>query len=173
MRCSGAGVELSAARQALSPMHRSIRLLRWLLAALFLAAALAGCATLDEKQRQWIFQPSAGQPARLPSNTEGLQDVWIEHRSAESGRAIRLHALWMPQERADAHPYGPEWAQGFAHATLEAALDITMYAATATVPPIDRARLRAARTAARHLSPLNGIFAQKPVDAPRPTHREW
>jgi len=83
-------------------MLRSIRFLRWLLAAFACAAVLAGCATLDEKQRQWIFQPSAGQPARLPSSAEGLQDVWIEHRSAESGNMLRLHALWMPQSRADA-----------------------------------------------------------------------
>jgi uncharacterized protein len=83
-------------------MHRSIRFLRWLLAAFAFAAVLAGCATLDEKQRQWIFQPSAGQPAGLPTHADGLQDVWIEHRSAESGNMLRLHALWMPQPRADA-----------------------------------------------------------------------
>jgi len=83
-------------------MLRSIRFLRWLLAACAFAVVLAGCATLDEKQRQWIFQPSAGQPAWLPSNSDGLQDVWIEHRSAESGNMLRLHALWMPQQRADA-----------------------------------------------------------------------
>jgi alpha-beta hydrolase superfamily lysophospholipase len=83
-------------------MHRSIRFLRWLLAALSFFAVLAGCATLDEKQREWIFQPSAGQPAWVPSSAEGLQDVWIEHRSADSGNMLRLHALWMPQPRADA-----------------------------------------------------------------------
>jgi alpha-beta hydrolase superfamily lysophospholipase len=94
-------------------MHRSIRFLRWLLAALSFFAVLAGCATLDEKQREWIFQPSAGQPAWVPSSAEGLQDVWIEHRSADSGNMLRLHALWMPQPRADApvllYLHGARW----------------------------------------------------------------
>jgi hypothetical protein len=77
------------------------------------------------------------------------------------------------EERADSHPYGPEWSQGFAQATLEAASDITLFAATATVPPVDKARLRAARTAARHLSPLHGMFTQKPpAESPR-SHHEW
>lgn len=78
------------------------------------------------------------------------------------------------EERADAHPYGPEWSQGFARATQEAASDIAMYAATASVPAVDKARLRAARTAARHLSPLQGLYTPRPAasDAP-PTRREW
>jgi hypothetical protein len=76
------------------------------------------------------------------------------------------------EERAEAHPYGPDWSRGFASATLEAAADIMMYAATATVPPIDKVRLRAARTAARHLSPLHGMFTKKPTEAPR-SHHEW
>jgi hypothetical protein len=77
------------------------------------------------------------------------------------------------EERADSHPYGPDWSRGFAEATLEAAQDIAMYAATSTVPPVDKARLRAARTAARHLSPLHGMFAPKPPsEAPR-SHHEW
>ncbi|MCE2902198.1 MAG: hypothetical protein ACK6DP_08995 [Gemmatimonas sp.] len=78
------------------------------------------------------------------------------------------------EERAEAHPYGPEWSQGFAKATMEAAADIAMYAATATVPPVDKARLRAARTAARHLSPLQSLYTPRPAatDAPR-TRREW
>jgi hypothetical protein len=75
------------------------------------------------------------------------------------------------EERASTHPYGPDWSRGFAEATLEAAADIALFAATATVPPIDKARLRAARTAARHLSPLHGMFTPKP-EAPR-SHHEW
>jgi hypothetical protein len=49
-----------------------------------------------------------------------------------------------------------------------------MYAATAWVPPIDKARLRAARTAARHLSPLQRLYTPRPAatEAPR-TRREW
>jgi hypothetical protein len=78
------------------------------------------------------------------------------------------------EERADSHPYGPEWSQGFAQATMEAAADIAMYAATEYVPPVDKARLRAARTAARHLSPLNGMFPPRPMppEGSR-SHHEW
>ena len=78
-------------------------------------------------------------------------------------------------ERADSHPYGPHWSCGFAQATLEAAADIAMYAATAALPPIDKARLRDARTAARHVSPLSGLWApQPPAGTPPPrSSREW
>ncbi|MBX3607727.1 MAG: alpha/beta fold hydrolase [Piscinibacter sp.] len=85
-------------------MSRPSRLRTWLLApllALALAGTLVGCATLDEKQREWIFQPSAGNGWGY-SSTDGMDDVWIEHRSAASGHPVRLHALWMPQARADA-----------------------------------------------------------------------
>lgn len=57
-------------------------------------------------------------------------------------------------ERGDAHPYGPDWSRGFASATIDAAQDIAVYAATETLPHVDRTRLHTARTAARHLSPL-------------------
>lgn len=83
-------------------MLRLVSLLRWPLALVAAAALLAGCATLDQKQREWIFQPSSGQPGWPPASAEGMQDVWIEHRSAESGSTVRLHALWLPHERADA-----------------------------------------------------------------------
>jgi hypothetical protein len=76
------------------------------------------------------------------------------------------------EERAASHPYGPDWSRGFAEATLEAAADMALYAATAIVPLVDKARLRAARTAARHLSPLHGMFAPQPREAPR-SHHEW
>jgi hypothetical protein len=78
------------------------------------------------------------------------------------------------EERADSHPYGPDWSHGFAQATMEAASDIAMYAATSFVPPVDKVRLRAARTAARHLSPLHGLWAPKgPGNEPPRSHHEW
>lgn len=80
------------------------RLKHWLLAsisALLLAGLLAGCSTLDHKQREWIFQPTPLN--HVPSGSaEGMQDVWIEHDSAVSGQRVKLHALWLPQARADA-----------------------------------------------------------------------
>ncbi len=78
------------------------------------------------------------------------------------------------EERVDSHPYGPEWSRGFVRATLEAADDIAMYAASGFVPPVDRARLRVARTAARHLSPLHGLLSPR-TTAPdeQRSSREW
>lgn len=78
-------------------------------------------------------------------------------------------------EGADAHPYGPEWAEGFAQATFEAAADLAMYAATATIPSVDKPRLRAARTAARHLSPLAALWSPRSVVGAEPprSHHEW
>lgn len=79
------------------------------------------------------------------------------------------------EERAETHPYGPEWSRGFTQATHEAAADVAMYAATCTVPPIDKVRLRAARTAARHLSPLSGLWSTRPAAGAEPprSHHEW
>jgi hypothetical protein len=71
------------------------------------------------------------------------------------------------EERGDAHPYGPDWCLGFAHATLDAASDLLMYAAAGTLPVVNKEKLRTARTAARNLTPLNAW----PI--PRTSHREW
>lgn len=79
------------------------------------AAALAitaGCAALDAKQREWIFQPSdrAWNGAQL---AEGMQDVWIDFQSAVTTRAEQLHGLWMPSPQADApvllYLHGARW----------------------------------------------------------------
>jgi hypothetical protein len=57
---------------------------------------------------------------------------------------------------------------------MEAAGDIAMYAAAAQLPPVDKVRLRAARTAARHLSPLHGLWSPKaPGGEQARSHREW
>jgi uncharacterized protein len=71
--------------------------------ALLVAAALGlqvGCATLDERQRGWIFQPSDRTWSGGLAAAQGMDDVWIpfESRIAESrGAAVRLHGLWLPQ----------------------------------------------------------------------------
>ncbi|MCZ8091873.1 MAG: alpha/beta fold hydrolase [Acidovorax sp.] len=82
---------------------------------LVLAAAVAitaGCATLDAKQREWIFQPSDRSWGGAQS-TEDMQDVWIEFQSATTGKAERLHSLWMPQPRSNApvllYLHGARW----------------------------------------------------------------
>ncbi|MFG6430747.1 alpha/beta hydrolase [Roseateles sp. LYH14W] len=73
------------------------------LAGIALLAALAlqvGCATLDERQRGWIFQPSDRTWSGGLAAAQGMDDVWIafDSRIDESrGAAVRLHGLWLPQ----------------------------------------------------------------------------
>jgi hypothetical protein len=68
------------------------RLLVVLLSAL---ALLGGCATLDEQQRKWIFQPTDRTWWGGAQAAEGMQDVWIEFDAASSGQRVRLHGLWL------------------------------------------------------------------------------
>ena len=78
---------------------------------------LAGCATLDEKQRQWIFQPSDRTWSGGSMAAEDMDDVWIDFSSAETGQPVRLHGLWHPhpdlRQRADApvllYLHGARW----------------------------------------------------------------
>jgi len=82
-------------------------------ATLLALSVLAGCATLDEKQREWVFQPSKQSWWGGNAAAEGMQDVWIEFDSRETGKAVRLHGLWLPQPRADAplllYLHGARW----------------------------------------------------------------
>jgi uncharacterized protein len=86
---------------------------RWAFALLFVLATLGGCATLDQQQRKWIFQPVkqtwwAGEAA-----ASGMQDVWIEFQSRVSGEPVRLHGLWHQNENAEApvllYLHGARW----------------------------------------------------------------
>ncbi|WBY01495.1 alpha/beta fold hydrolase [Ramlibacter tataouinensis] len=61
-----------------------------------------GCATLDEKQREWIFQPSDRAWGGSASYAEGMDHVWIEFPSRITGQPARLHALWIEAEDARA-----------------------------------------------------------------------
>ena len=95
--------------------HRSVLFMKRTPALISLAlaiAVLAGCATLDAKQREWIFQPSDRSWGGAPS-TEGMEDVWIDFQSDTSGKAERLHGLWLPHERKDApvllYLHGARW----------------------------------------------------------------
>jgi uncharacterized protein len=73
----------------------------WLAAGLLFAALLAGCQSLEVQQRKWIFMPSQAQPWS-ETQTQGMDDVWIEHHSARSHTRIRLHALWMAADNPQA-----------------------------------------------------------------------
>ncbi|RYZ11708.1 MAG: alpha/beta fold hydrolase [Comamonadaceae bacterium] len=71
---------------------------RWFL--FVLAATLAtllagGCSTLDERQREWIFQPSDRSWGNAESMTRGMEDVWIDFVSPLTGEPARLHGLWL------------------------------------------------------------------------------
>jgi alpha-beta hydrolase superfamily lysophospholipase len=78
---------------------------RWtLFAAIALAlgfAVLAGCSTLDERQRAWIFQPSDRTWGGALAAAEGMDEVWIDFQAASGGPA-QLHGLWLPGEQAKA-----------------------------------------------------------------------
>ena len=62
----------------------------------------AGCTTLDQRQRAWVFQPSDRTwPGGLAA-AQGIADAWISYRSAQTGQPVKLHGLWLPQDRPDA-----------------------------------------------------------------------
>lgn len=74
---------------------------RWLLLPLALLTTIVlvtGCATLDEKQRGWIFQPSDRSWGRSFEAAQGMSNVWIDFTSKETGQEVKLHGLWL------AHP---------------------------------------------------------------------
>ena len=70
---------------------------RWPVLTLLALALLAGCSSLEVQQRKWIFMPSGSSSSQsgYGGRTEGMDDVWIEHASAETGKPVKLHALWL------------------------------------------------------------------------------
>lgn len=91
---------------------------------LFVVALLGGCASLDERQRQWIFQPTERNWWRGSEAARGMSDVWIDFHSVAASKAVKLHGLWLPHEthatRADApvllYLHGARWnVTGSAH----------------------------------------------------------
>ena len=106
-----------------STLHRSRFRLRsssrWRRAALALLSAgvavagLVGCAALDRQQREWIFQPGDRTWWGGAAAAEGMQDVWIDFQPSMAAAAVRLHCLWLPQDRVDApvllYLHGARW----------------------------------------------------------------
>ena len=89
---------------------------RWLGAlalAAMVATGISGCAVLDNKQREWVFQPTDRTWGAGLAAAEGMQDVWIDFDSRITGERATLHALWLPQVRADAptllYLHGARW----------------------------------------------------------------
>ncbi len=80
---------------------------RWFLLLLALAALLMGCATLDERQRSWIFQPSDRSWWRGDEAAQGMKDVWVDFTSRETGQAVKLHGLWLAHPDLARKPNAP------------------------------------------------------------------
>ncbi|MEO7151064.1 MAG: alpha/beta fold hydrolase [Burkholderiaceae bacterium] len=75
-------------------MLKKLTVWRWPAFVLF-ALALIGCQNLEEQQRKWIILGGGtGVSARSGQIVDGMDDVWIEHASAVTGKPVRLHALW-------------------------------------------------------------------------------
>ncbi len=79
---------------------------RWtLLAATLLAllvSVMAGCSTLDERQRAWIFQPSDRTWGGGLAAAEGMDEVWIKVKAKADGAPAQLHGLWLPADQPNA-----------------------------------------------------------------------
>ncbi len=94
------------AMTSVKPLLRARTLWRRLAAALaavgLVAGLLGGCATLDQQQRKWIFQPSERTWWGGLQAAEGMEDVWIEFQPGDQREAAKLHGLWLPQARPGA-----------------------------------------------------------------------
>ncbi len=111
-----------------------------LVLAALVALGMAGCTTLDEQQRRWIFQPSDRTWSGGLAAAQGMQDVWIQFQPGQPEQArtaqtpaappaagprlapppVQLHALWLPQGDAAApvllYLHGARWdVRGSAH----------------------------------------------------------
>lgn len=83
------------------PARSSFRRIAAVASVVLVALGLqVGCATLDERQRGWIFQPSDRTWSGGLAAAEGMQDVWIAYDSKLEGRPepVKLHGLWLPQD---------------------------------------------------------------------------
>ncbi|MEO6407950.1 MAG: alpha/beta fold hydrolase [Burkholderiaceae bacterium] len=75
-------------------MLRKLKPWRWP-ALVLLIAALLGCQGLEEQQRRWIIMGGGtGSSMRTGQSVDGMDEVWIEHPSKETGKPVRLHGLW-------------------------------------------------------------------------------
>jgi alpha-beta hydrolase superfamily lysophospholipase len=71
-----------------------------LLCATLSLGAVTGCSLLDERQRDWIFQPGDRAWGGSAASAEGMEEVWIGFDSKVSKEAVRLHGLWLENEPA-------------------------------------------------------------------------
>jgi uncharacterized protein len=74
---------------------------RVLLAAVLSISVLVGCASLDTKQGQWIFNPTDRVWGDTAQVAGGMQEAWIEYESQLTGKSVKLHALVSPATRPE------------------------------------------------------------------------
>ena len=90
-----------------------LRRLRWFaVTTAAVVLALAGCATLDEQQRKWIFQPSKAEWHGAAAAAEGMDERWIEFRPPDADAPVKLHALWLeddPDAPVMLYLHGARW----------------------------------------------------------------
>jgi uncharacterized protein len=98
------------------PLARSIETRfswRWAIAVFLTGVVLAGCASLDTKQGQWIFNPTDRTWGDTSQVAGTMQDAWIEYPSTVTGKSVRLHALVHPATHANApvllYLHGARW----------------------------------------------------------------
>lgn len=89
---------------------------RLLLATAALAGLLTmGCSTLDERQREWIFQPSDRSWGGSAELARDMEEVWIPFRSQVTDADVKLHGLWLPADQRPAtapvllYLHGAKW----------------------------------------------------------------
>ena len=84
-----------------------------LASAVLTTSALVGCAALDTKQGQWIFNPSDRSWGDSASAATSLQEAWVNYDSKVTGQSVKLHTLISPSPRADApvmlYLHGARW----------------------------------------------------------------
>lgn len=62
---------------------------------------MSGCAALDAKQRELLFQP--GDHTWHHARLEGMQERWISYQCPDTQHPVRLHGLWLEGP----HPHAP------------------------------------------------------------------
>ena len=77
------------------PFHSVLTVVSLLLT----AALVAGCSTLDERQRAWIFQPGDRSWGSSALAARDMEDVWIEFESSITGQTSQLHGLWLEADK--------------------------------------------------------------------------
>jgi uncharacterized protein len=81
-------------------MPKNLTRALWTALGLLLAGALTvGCASFDEQQRKWIFQPQTAGASQRTGNTDGMDDVWIEYTAPSDDSPVKLHALWLANDK--------------------------------------------------------------------------